>query len=205
MGDYLPDHAKIERYKSALYSISENLDPLRTQASWCFELWPDGEGRKCADILFGADDAIDDSTLALCAFVEMEWPESTDQRQLLGYGFFQALYIQQEAIVAIAHAGDITMDLKAQPATWKLRTLRNRLVGHPAPDKMDWSVSGIFGRGDITPNQIGYSVYSAGDHGFHIDPNDLATSQFKELAPIVDKAVENIWKKWGHVLKGYDQ
>ena len=110
--DNRPANRDVEKYKEALFALSQNLDLLRTQASRCHELWPDGAGQECSLILYGADDAIDDSTLALCAFVEMPWPKSTDQRQLLAYGFFQALFIQQEAVAAIAHAGDIKFDLK---------------------------------------------------------------------------------------------
>jgi len=82
-------------------------------------------------MFYGATDALLDASMAAGAFSRSVRKESAIDL-LVCYGFLQALYIQQDAVLTLSRAVGLKWHPNENPILKKIRDTRNRLTGHPA-------------------------------------------------------------------------
>jgi hypothetical protein len=82
-------------------------------------------------MFYGAADALLDASTAAAAFGRAVRKDSAIDL-LVCYGFLQALYIQQDAVLTLSHAVGLRWHPNDDPILRKIRDIRNRLTGHPA-------------------------------------------------------------------------
>lgn len=83
--------------------------------------------------LTSALDVLEDSSCAVEYYCDMEYPVDIKGKYLFTYGLLQALFLQQDAIISISQAlfGNSINYKKDYPEAYKVRELRNDVVGHP--------------------------------------------------------------------------
>lgn len=114
-------------------------------------------------------DCIEDSQKAIESYKKARFPSDIGKKYLYLYGLFQAMFLQQDAVIHAFSCIDEEITRKAfyrsYPELYKIRKLRNDAVGHPT-DR---------------------------DHGksFHfISRNDIKKDTFELLSDYVDKESE---------------
>lgn len=83
------------------------------------------------NMFYGATDALLDAGSA----AESYGPaikSGVGSKLLACYGFLQAIYIQQDAVITLSNALDIDWDIEKNQILSTIRETRNRLTGHPA-------------------------------------------------------------------------
>lgn len=83
--------------------------------------------------LTSALDVLEDSSWAVEYYCDMEYPADMRGKYLYTYGLLQALFLQQDAINSISQAlfGNSINYKENYPKAYKVRELRNDVVGHP--------------------------------------------------------------------------
>lgn len=83
--------------------------------------------------LTSALDVLEDSSCAVEYYEYADYPTDTKGKYLFTYGLLQALFLQQDAISSINEAlfGSVINYKKDYPEAFKVRELRNDVVGHP--------------------------------------------------------------------------
>lgn len=83
-------------------------------------------------MLYGALDALQDASGAARSYRSLA-TVGNSQHVILCYGFLQALYVQQDAVVTITRALGLPVWRPSRdPDVGRIRNVRNRLCGHPA-------------------------------------------------------------------------
>jgi hypothetical protein len=82
-------------------------------------------------MFYGATDALADTTHATSSYEEAISKKS-GTNLLVCYGFLQALYVQQDAVITLSRALDLSWNPNVDTRLKQIRDTRNRLAGHPA-------------------------------------------------------------------------
>lgn len=82
-------------------------------------------------LFYGATDALLDASLAARGY-QRTVSADVSGNLLACYGFLQALYIEQDAIITLSEAVGLPWDSSSDPRLKEIREARNRLSGHPA-------------------------------------------------------------------------
>lgn len=163
------------------------------------QAWLVGTGRMRWHQVCACMDAIEDTDLAITAYCESPFPRTAGQRYLVVYGLLQAMYVQQDAVLALA--GGLPdecrphFDFKDYAELRRIRDVRNLSVGHP-------SLSGK-GRGDLRHGFItrislakrGFSLLIESQSGerpgsLDVDLFDLIRVQRSTLAGVIRQILD---------------
>jgi hypothetical protein len=113
-------------------------------------------------MFYGATDALLDASTAAAAFGRAVRGDSAVDL-LVCYGFLQALYIQQDAVLTLSRAVGLKWNPNDDPMLKGIRELRNRLTGHPAHagerEKPRRLSSAIIVSRDIRPSSFSGYIY----------------------------------------------
>src|ERR1700754_1022321 len=82
-------------------------------------------------MFYGATDALSDTSNAAGNYEHAITP-NMGSNLLACYGFLQALYIQQDAIITLSRAVGLNWHPNGNERLRQIRDARNRLTGHPA-------------------------------------------------------------------------
>ena len=74
---------------------------------------------------------IEDSDLAIDAYLNNEFSKDGGEKYLRLYGLFQALYLQQDAVKHLCESLGLSNNLIANPKLKEIRDIRNDSIGHP--------------------------------------------------------------------------
>jgi hypothetical protein len=144
--------------------------------------------------LCSAMDLVGDTEWALDSHARGEHAASSaGMLYLAHYGFLQAAYLQQDAVLAIQQCLGVTgAQHRVDPALTRIRHVRNQAVGHPA--------GGRFGavhfvvRATMRPH--GFELMSIGDDGSveqqSVDCRELRLIQNREIASILRQVVQGL-------------
>ena len=118
--------------------------------------------RKSWRMFYGATDALLDASMAAAAFSRAVRKESAIDL-LVCYGFLQALYIQQDAVLTLSRAVGLSWHPNDDPVLRKIRDIRNRLTGHPAhageKEKPSRLSSAVITYRDVQPDGFSGLIY----------------------------------------------
>jgi hypothetical protein len=114
-------------------------------------------------MFYGATDALLDASTAASAFGDAVQSDPAIDL-LVCYGFLQAIYIEQDAVLTLARAVGIEKwHPNDNPKLKEIRDLRNRLTGHPAiageKSKPKRLSSAIISYDRVRPNSFVGSIY----------------------------------------------
>lgn len=132
--------------------------------------------------LTSALDVLEDSSGAVNYYIESTFPENVNGKYLFIYGLIQALFLQMDAANSIQKAltGSIIDFEKDYPDAYRVREMRNDVVGHPTNRKNKQSI---------------YLVQvSLNKHGFYYvkDSSVSGTIKGESISVSVDKAIEEV-------------
>jgi len=91
--------------------------------------------RKKWNLMCGSLDAIESAQLAIDSYRSLDEHNIKDVGQhLVIYGFFQALYVQQDSVTHLCESVGIRLpDMRTHfPELYEIRQLRNKAIGHPS-------------------------------------------------------------------------
>jgi len=74
---------------------------------------------------------IEDSDLAIDAYLNSEFSKDYGEKYLRLYGLFQALFLQQDAVKHLCESLGLSNNLIANPKLKEIRDIRNDSIGHP--------------------------------------------------------------------------
>jgi len=74
---------------------------------------------------------IEDSDLAIDAYINNEFGKVYGEKYLKLYGVLQALFLQQDAIINLCESLGLSNNLIANPKLKEIRDIRNDSIGHP--------------------------------------------------------------------------
>ncbi len=75
-------------------------------------------------------DVIEDTDLALSAYLEAEFPREDGAKYLAVYGVLQALFVQQYAVMHLCESLNVPRP-SSDPILEQIRDVRNESIGHP--------------------------------------------------------------------------
>ena len=75
-------------------------------------------------------DVIQDTELAITAYINREYKENTEGRYLAVYGLLQALFVQQDASIHLCESIGISKKIENYPRLNNIRKIRNDTIGH---------------------------------------------------------------------------
>jgi hypothetical protein len=75
-------------------------------------------------------DVIEDTELAITAYIKREYKENTEGHYLAVYGLLQAFFAQQDAAINLCESIGISKKINNYPILEKIRRIRNDTVGH---------------------------------------------------------------------------
>jgi hypothetical protein len=88
-------------------------------------------GRESRNMFYGATDTLADASHAAGDY-EKAISLNDGSNLLVCYGFLQALYVLQDAIITLSRAVDLSWHPNTNGRLKQIRDVRNRLTGHPA-------------------------------------------------------------------------
>ena len=83
------------------------------------------------DQLCSSLDVIEDTDLALNAYLAAELGEDDGAKYLALYGALQAMFVQQDAVLSLCESLNVPLEVKDYPALSDIRDIRNASIGHP--------------------------------------------------------------------------
>jgi len=125
------------------------------------------------NMFYGATDALLDTSTAAEQY-SSAIASGAGARLLICYGFLQALYVQQDAVIALSRAVGLSWHPNCDKRLKEIRDARNRLTGHPAlageREKPQRLSSAIIPYGDITQRGFrGHVYYENGFENIEVD------------------------------------
>jgi len=138
---------------------------------------------------------IEDSNLAIDAYLNNEFSKDSGEKYLRLYGLFQALYLQQDAVKHLCESLGLSNNLIANPKLKEIRDIRNDSIGHPTK-RGNYKSYHFISRVSITKS--GFQLIS--DYGNskitfrNISVIDLIKEQREYLSKILIKKVINALK-----------
>jgi len=89
------------------------------------------KNRKFWNQLCSSLDVIEDSDLAIDAYLNIEFSKDDGEKYLRLYGLLQALFLQQDAVTNLCESLGLPDNLIANPKLREIRDIRNDSIGHP--------------------------------------------------------------------------
>jgi hypothetical protein len=123
--------------------------------------------REKRNMFYGATDALADTSHAAANY-ENAISSNAGSNLLVCYGFLQALYVQQDAVITLSRALGLSWSPNNNVRLKQIRDTRNRLAGHPAlageRDNPRRLSAAIIGSDDIT--KFGFRGHVYFEDGF---------------------------------------
>jgi len=95
------------------------------------------KNRKFWNQLCSSLDVIEDSDLAIDAYLNREFSKDDGEKYLRLYGVLQALFLQQDAVTNLCESLGLPNELITDPKLKEIRAIRNDSIGHPT--KRGWN------------------------------------------------------------------
>ena len=150
-------------------------------------------------------DVIEDSKLAIDAYLNRGFGESIGGHYLAVYGLLQALFIQQDAVRYLCESLGMPNPLDNNPRLEEIRDIRNDTIGHPTkrnrkkgqPTSYHFISRGDLSRPKLTPDRFQHmSIDINGKLDFKdISIPDLTTDQKTCLSEILNSVISELEQK----------
>lgn len=143
-------------------------------------------------------DCVEDTQLAINYFKESDFPKDNGGKYIFIYGLFQALFAQQNALKDIGEVINYNIDYKKNkyPELYKLRDIRNKIVGHPTKiGDNKWKSTHSIVRTSMTKTSIEYRSKYKNNHNADyekINIKELIIIQKKEITSIINNLMNQI-------------
>ena len=139
-------------------------------------------------------DVIEDSDLAIDAYINSEFGNDDGEKYLRLYGVLQALFLQQDAVTNMCESLGLPNNLTSHPKLKEIRDIRNDSIGHPTK-RGNYKSYHFVSRVTITKSEFQLiSDYGNNKTTFRdISVIDLIKEQRKFLSEILKKVI-NILK-----------
>jgi hypothetical protein len=140
-------------------------------------------------------DVIEDSDLAIKAYLDRDFSQDDGGKYLRIYGLLQAMFLQQDAVEHLCESLGFSSDLTMYPKLKEIRDIRNDSVGHPTKRNKHKAYHFI---SRITIQKSGFQLVSYDKDGKlsfkDIIVQDLVNEQKECLSEILEKVI-NILEK----------
>ena len=132
--------------------------------------------------LTSALDVLEDSSSAITYYVQSDFPDSVNGKYLFIYGLIQAMYLQMDAANSIQKAliGSKIDFEKEYPDAYRIREMRNDVVGHPTNRKTNQYIHLV----QISLNKRGFYYIK--------DFSEAETEKGESISVSVDRAIEDV-------------
>jgi len=153
------------------------------------------KNRKFWNQLCSSLDVIEDSDLAIDAYINSEFGKDDGEKYLRLYGVLQALFLQQDAVTNLCESLGLSDNLTANTKLKEIRNIRNDSIGHPTK-RGNYKSYHFISR--VSTTKSGFQLIS--DYGNskitfrNISVIDLIKEQREYLSKILIKKVINILK-----------
>lgn len=139
-------------------------------------------------------DVIEDSDLAIAAYINSEFGTDDGEKYLRLYGVLQALFLQQDAVTNLCESLGLPNNLTSHPKLKEIRDIRNDSIGHPTK-RGNYKSYHFISRATITKSGFQLiSYYENNKTTFRdISVIDLIKEQRKYLSETLKKVI-NILK-----------
>ncbi|WP_298333999.1 hypothetical protein [Asticcacaulis sp.] len=139
---------------------------------------------------YGATDALLDTIEMLRIAKSLHIKGNETERKLIAYGILNAVYVQQDSV-------KILFDLILKEnlnINSRIRTLRNRLSGHPTYAKHSGETSSIPAR--MPPGRLEFQIYGLPtndpDKFFQMDIDEFINENYSNLMPTMQRIESSI-------------
>jgi len=135
-------------------------------------------------------DVIEDSDLAIDAYINREFGKDNGEKYLRLYGVLQALFLQQDAVANMRESLELPDNLTTHPKLKEIRDIRNDSIGHPTK-RGNYKSYHFISRVTITKSGFQLiSDYENNNTTFRdISVIDLIKEQRKYLSEILKKLI----------------
>lgn len=137
-------------------------------------------------------DVIEDSDLALSAYIDSKFEEDDGEKYLRLYGLLQALFLQQGAVKNLSESLELPNDLSTYSKLKEIRDIRNDSVGHPTKRGRNDKSYHYISRISITKSKFQLISYYENSKTIFRDilVIDLIKEQRKYLSKILKKIIK---------------
>ena len=136
-------------------------------------------------------DVIEDSDLAINAYIDTEFAKDDGEKYLKLYGLLQALFLQQDAVTNLCESLELKNNLIANSKLREIRDIRNDSIGHPTK-RGNYKSYHFISR--ITITKSGFQLISDYENSKTIFRDilviDLIKEQRKFLSKILKKSIK---------------
>lgn len=137
-------------------------------------------------MFYGATDALLDAGTAAAGY-SRAITHDPNVNLLACYGFLQALYVQQDAVITLSKSVGLEWYPCMDARLCEIRDIRNRLTGHPSlagdKGKSARPSSGIIAYQEITEHEFsGYVYYADGVETIRVEPAHILRENEERLA-----------------------
>lgn len=158
--------------------------------------------KKKRNMFYGAMDALLDTQGADISYGRSI--SSTADKLLICYGFLQALFVQQDAVITLSRALDLKWKPEDDPRLGEIRDTRNRLTGHPAlaGERKGRPSSAIIPPTNVIPTEFtGHVYYEDGFEEVRVQVAEFQKDNEKGLfsqLQILEKTMDDLEKNFRH-------
>jgi ribosomal protein S15P/S13E len=139
---------------------------------------------------------IEDSDLAINAYLNREFSQDDGEKYLRIYGLLQALFLQQNAVEHLCESLGIKSNSNSNEKLREIREIRNDSVGHPTKR---WKCGSYHFISRITIKKSGFQLVSHNKNGEtsfkDIIVQDLVNEQNKCLSKVLEKVINTLEKE----------
>ena len=137
-------------------------------------------------------DVIEDSDLALSAYIDSKFEGDDGEKYLRLYGLLQALFLQQGAVKNLSESLELPNDLSTYSKLKEIRDIRNDSVGHPTKRGRNDKSYHYISRISITKSKFQLISYYENSKTIFRDilVIDLIKEQRKYLSKILKKIIK---------------
>ena len=137
-------------------------------------------------------DVIEDSDLAIDAYLNREFSKNDGEKYLRLYGLLQALFLQQDAVKNLRESLGLPNDLRTNSKLKEIRDIRNDSVGHPTKRGRNDKSYHYISRISITKSKFQLISYFENDKTIFRDilVIDLIKEQRKYLSKIFKEVIK---------------
>ena len=136
-------------------------------------------------------DVIEDSDLAIDAYLNREFSKDDGEKYLRLYGVLQALFLQQDAVINLCESLGLPNDLITNPKLKEIRAIRNDSIGHPTK-RGNYKSYHYISR--VTITKSGFRLISDYENSKTIFRDILVIDLIKEQRKYLSKILKKIIK-----------
>lgn len=143
--------------------------------------------------LCSALDSIEDTANAVFYYIESDYPDSIGGKYLFTYGLLQAIFLQQDSLNSInLSLFNNEIDYRTNyPELYKIREIRNDVVGHPTGRKKDGKTFCIhLSQVSMSKDYFEYLVFSDNMMFERVSVGELINNQNKIINLILQNVVD---------------